>query len=157
MILSDSQLDAIVATTEDISTKFGIGIVLLLVEEIRQRRAVELHDMQQAAAPKPDLAQTSATNLIQELTTCINQNEPLRDADVLTLFHALQNRQYFQTTCLVDRQSLKDLLFALSAPEQPHLIREMQVTRGLPRIEGQRLNAIDQLIVDMQRPSHAST
>lgn len=41
MILSDSQLDAIVATTEDISTKFGIGVVLLLIDEIRQRRAAE--------------------------------------------------------------------------------------------------------------------
>lgn len=157
MGLSDSQLDAIVALTEDISTKFGIGIVLLLIGEIRQYRAAELHDMQQVvAAPKPDLAKTSATDLLKEVTTCINQNEPLRDADVLALFHALQNRQYFQTTCLVDRESLKKLIYALSAPEQPHLILEMQHTRGLPRAEGERLNPIDQLIVDLRRVTHAS-
>lgn len=156
MGLSDSQLDAIVALTEDISTKFGIGIVLLLVDEIRQRRAAELHDMQAVAVHKPDLGKVSATDLLKEVTRCIKQNEPLVDADVLALFHALQNREYFQTTCLVDRQSLKNLLHALSSPEQPHLIREMQATRGLPRAEGERLNAIDQLIVDMRRASHAS-
>ena len=156
MGLSDSQLDAIVALTEDISTKFGIGIVLLLIGEIRQYRAAELHDMQQVAAPQPDLGKVSATALLKEVTRCIKQNEPLVDADVLAMFHALQAREYFQTTCLVDRQSLKNLLHALSSPEQPHLIREMQATRGLPRVEGERLNAIDQLIVDMQRASHAS-
>lgn len=146
MILSDSQLDAIVASTEDIKMTFGIGVVLLLIDEIRQYRA---------AAPVRDLLKTSAADLLKEVTVCINQNEPLNDADVLALFHALQNRQYFQTTCLVDRKSLKTLLHALSMPEQPHLIREMQVTRGLPKADGPR-NPIDQLIVDMQRPSHAS-
>lgn len=156
MILSDSQLDAIVATTEDISTKFGIGVVLLLIDEIRQRRAAELSDMQ-VVAPKPDLAQTNATDLIQELTTCVKQNEPLRDADVLDLFHALQNREYFQTTCVVDREALKKLLYALSAPDQPHLILEMQATRGLPTTQDGPRNPIDQLIMDQRRPTHAST
>lgn len=155
MILSDSQLDAIVATTEDISAKFGIGVVLLLIDEIRQRRAAELSDMQ--VATKPDLAQTNATDLIQELTTCVKQNEPLRDADVLDLFHALQNREYFQTTCVVDREALKKLLYALSAPDQPHLILEMQATRGLPTTQDGPSNPIDQLIMDQRRPTHAST
>lgn len=156
MILSDSQLDAIVATTEDISAKFGIGVVLLLIDEIRQRRAAELSDMR-VVAPKPDLAQTNASDLIQELTTCVKQNEPLRDADVLDLFHALQNREYFQTTCVVDREALKKLLYALSAPDQPHLILEMQATRGLPTTQDGPRNPIDQLIMDQRRPTHAST
>lgn len=157
MILSDSQLDAIVASTEDIKMTFGIGIVLLLIDEIRQYRAAELHDMQQVvAAPKPDLAQTSATNLIQELTSCIKQNEPLRDADVLDLFHSLQNRKYFQTTCLVDRVSLGKLLAVLSMPEQPHLLLEMQATRGLPTTQDGPRNPIDQLIMDQRRATHAS-
>lgn len=155
MILSDSQLDAIVATTENISTKFGIGVVLLLIDEIRQRRAAELSDMQ--VTTKPDLAQTNATDLIQELTTCVKHNEPLRDADVLDLFHALQNREYFQTTCVVDREALKKLLYALSAPDQPHLILEMQATRGLPTTQDGPRNPIDQLIMDQRRPTHAST
>lgn len=161
MILSDSQLDALVASTENLDQKFGVGIVLLLIDEVRQYRAAELHDMQQmqqqrAPDPKPDLAQTGVTNLIRELTACIKQNEPLRDADVLDLFHALQNREYFQTTCLVDREALKKLLYALSAPEQPHLILEMQHTRGLPTAQGVPRNPIDQLIMDQRRPTHAS-
>ena len=147
MILSDSQLDAIVATTEDISTKFGIGVVLLLIDEIRQRRAAELSDMQ-VVAPKPDLAQTSATNLIQELTTCIKQNEPLRDADVLALFHALQRQNYFQTITFVNRKALETVVHALACTEHPHIVRELMVTRNLPVAEGEPLNPINQLIQD---------
>lgn len=146
--LSDKHIAAIRAAAEDNDQNYGFGDVILLCDELQERR--------KDINPTRDLAQTSATGLLQELTTCINQNEPLNDADVLALFHALQNRQYFQTTCLVDRESLKKLLYALSAPEQPHLILEMQHTRGLPRADGERLNPIDQLIVDMRRPSHAS-
>lgn len=160
MILSDSQLDALVASTENLDQKFGVGIVLLLIDEVRQRRAAEMQDMQTAIVEVKgplDLSQTSATNLIQELTTCIKKNEPLRDADVLDLFHSLQNREYFQTTCLVDREALKKLLYVLSAPEQPHLLREMQATRGLPTTQDGPRNPIDQLIMDQRRPTHAST
>ncbi|AUM59669.1 hypothetical protein HOS55_gp067 [Pseudomonas phage PMBT3] len=146
--LTDKHIAAIRAAAEDNDQTYGFGDVILLCDELQERR--------KDINPTRDLAQTSATNLLQELTTCINQNEPLNDADVLALFHALQSREYFQTTCLVDRQSLKSLLYALSAPEQPHLILEMQHTRGLPRADGERLNPIDQLIVDMRRPSHAS-
>lgn len=147
MILSDSQLDAIVATTEDISAKFGIGVVLLLIDEIRQRRAAELSDMR-VVAPKPDLAQTNATDLIQELTTCVKQNEPLRDADVLDLFHALQRAGYFQTITVVNRKALETVVHALACTEHPHIIRELQVTRNLPVAEGEPLNPINQLIQD---------
>lgn len=146
--LTDKHIAAIRAAAEDNDQTYGFGDVILLCDELQERR--------KDINPTRDLTQTSATNLLQELTTCINQNEPLNDADVLALFHALQSREYFQTTCLVDRQSLKSLLYALSAPEQPHLILEMQHTRGLPRADGERLNPIDQLIVDMRRPSHAS-
>lgn len=146
--LTDKHIAAIRAAAEDNDQTYGFGDVILLCDELQERR--------KDINPTRDLAQTSATNLLQELTTCINQNEPLNDADVLALFHALQGREYFQTTCLVDRESLKKLLYALSAPEQPHLILEMQHTRGLPRADGERLNPIDQLIVDMRRPSHAS-
>ena len=146
--LTDKHIAAIRAAAEDNDQTYGFGDVILLCDELQERRK----DLN----PTRDLAQTSATNLLQELTTCINQNEPLNDADVLALFHALQNREYFQTTCLVDRESLKKLIYALSAPEQPHLILEMQHTRGLPRAEGERLNPIDQLIVDLRRVTHAS-
>lgn len=149
MPLSDRNIEHLLTSAQTCDPQgIGYGDVIMLCQELQERRAAE-----QSAR---DLAQTSATNLLQELTTCINQNEPLNDADVLALFHALQNREYFQTTCLVDRESLKKLIYALSAPEQPHLILEMQHTRGLPRADGERLNPIDQLIVDMRRVTHAS-
>lgn len=103
--------------------------------------------------PTLDLAQTSATNLIQELTTCIKQNEPLRDADVLALFHALQRQNYFQTITFVNRQALEKVVLALTCAEHPHVIRELQVTRGLPLAQGEAPNPIDQLIQDIQHAS----
>lgn len=156
MILSDSQLDALVASTENLDQKFGVGIVLLLIDEVRQRRAAEMQDMQTAIVEVKgplDLSQTSATNLIQELTTCIKQNEPLRDADVLAMFHALQAREYFQTTCLVDRKALETVVHALACTEHPHIVRELQVTRNLPVAEGEPLNPINQLIRDARNAS----
>lgn len=156
MILSDSQLDALVASTENLDQKFGVGIVLLLIDEVRQRRAAEMQDMQTAIVEVKgplDLSQTSATNLIQELTTCIKQNEPLRDADVLALFHALQRQNYFQTITFVNRQALDKVVLALTCAEHPHVIRELQVTRGLPLAQGDAPNPIDQLIQDIQHAS----
>lgn len=147
MILSDSQLEALVASTENLDQKFGVGIVLLLIDEVRQRRAAELQDMQ------GPLARSSATDLIKELTACIKQNEPLRDADVLDLFHALQAREYFQTTCLVDRKALETVVHALACTEHPHIVRELQVTRNLPVAEGEPLNPINQLIRDARNAS----
>lgn len=146
--LSDKHIAAIRAAAEDNEQSYGYGDVILLCDELQERRA--------DTAPARDLAKVSATGLLKGVTTCINQNELLNDADELALFHVRQSREYFQTTCLVDRESLKKLLYALSAPGQPHLILEMQHTRGLPRADGERLNPIDQLIVDMRRPSHAS-
>lgn len=145
--LSDKHIAAIRAAAEDNDHTYGFGDVILLCHELQERRA--------DTVPARDLAKVSATDLLKEVTTCVIGNEPLVDADVRALFHALQNRDYFQTTCLVDRKSLKSLLHALSSPEQPHLIREMQVTRGLPKADGP-INPIDQLIVDLQRANHAS-
>lgn len=99
------------------------------------------------------LARSSATDLIKELTACIKQNEPLRDADVLDLFHALQAREYFQTTCLVDRKALETVVHALACTEHPHIVRELQVTRNLPVAEGEPLNPINQLIRDARNAS----
>lgn len=149
MPMSDRNIEHLLTSAQTCDPQgIGYGDVILLCQELQERRAAE-------AVQQADLVRVPATNLIQELTNCVEHNEPLRDADVLALFHALQGRQYFQTTCLVDRKSLKKLLEALSSPEQPHLIREMQATRGLPKADGP-LNPIDQLIVDMQRPNHAS-
>lgn len=146
--LSDKHIAAIRAAAEDNDQTYGFGDVILLCDELQSRRA--------EPEPAMDLGKVSATALLKEVTRCIKQNEPLVDADVLAMFHALQAREYFQTTCLVDRESLKKLLYALSAPEQPHLILEMQATRGLPRTDGNHLNPIDQLIVDLRKVTHAS-
>jgi hypothetical protein len=102
-------------------------------------------------------AVTNAT-LCQELVKRIKDGEGILDSEVLALFHALQGSGYFQTTCVavVDRESLKKLLHAVSSPAHPHLFLEMQATRGMPTGEGEPLNPIDQLIVDLRRPINAT-
>ena len=140
--LSDKHIAAIRAAAEDNDQTYGFGDVILLCDELQERRA--------DTAPARDLAKTSATDLLREVTTCINQNEPLRDAEVLALFHALQRQNYFQTITFVNKEALEKVVLALTCTEHPHLIRELQVTRGLPLAKGEAANPIDQLIQDIQ-------
>ena len=98
---------------------------------------------------------TNAT-LMDELIKRIGDKEGFLDRHIISFINQLKACGYFQTWLPVDMQALKQLLYALSAPDQPHLLREMQVTRGLPVVEGEPRNPIDQLIVDMQAVKNAS-
>jgi hypothetical protein len=149
--LSDKHIAAIRAAAEDNDQTYGFGDVILLCDELQERR---IHEGQHQAV---DLGKTTANALMRELLKCVEaENEPLSDADVLALFHALRKYGYFQTTCVVDRSALDKLLKALSTPEQPHLIREIQVTRGLPTADSEPRNPIDQLIVDLRSSENAA-
>lgn len=147
MRLSDKQLADIMSTTQDISQKFGAGIVMLLGGELLERRAED-------PVPVPEwVVNEAVTNetLMDAVLDRINKKEAFRDADVLGVFNAFQRQGYFSTITFVDSKALRALLYALSCPEQPHLIRELQATRGLPTVEGEPRNPIDQLIVDEQK------
>ena len=145
--LTDKHIAAIRAAAEDNEQSYGYGDVILLCDELQTRRA-------EVAKPPRDLGQIEATAIIQELIKCVEEKQPLRDADVLALFHAMQRQGYFQTITFVDRDALKQTLNALNG--EPYLIRELQATRGLPRVEGEKLNAIDQLIQDFKGPENAA-
>ena len=139
--LSDKHIAAIRAAAEDNDQTYGFGDVILLCDELQTRRV-------EVAKPVRDLGQIEATAILKELIKCVEEKQPLRDADVLALFHAFQKQGYFQTITFVDRDALKQVLNALNGGG--HLIRELQATRNLPRAEGEKLNAIDQLIQDLQ-------
>lgn len=94
------------------------------------------------------------TRVIDSLINRVEENEGFSDGDILALFHAFQKQGYFQTITFVDREALKQVLNALNG--EPYLIRELQATRGLPRVEGEKLNAIDQLIQDFKGPENAA-
>lgn len=144
--LSDKHIAAIRAAAEDNDQTYGFGDVILLCDELQERRsAIEKLIV--------DLAKTSAKDLMNELIKCVEEKEPLRDADVLALFHALQRQNYFQTITFVNRQALEKVVLALTCAEHPHVIRELQVTRGLPLAQGEAPNPIDQLIQDIQHAS----
>lgn len=139
--LSDKHIAAIRAAAEDNDQTYGFGDVILLCDELQTRRA-------EVAKPPRDLGQIEATAIIQELIKCVEEKQPLRDADVLALFHALQREAYFKTVAFVDREALTQVLNALTS--QPHLIRELQATRGLPLVKGEKANPID-LLIDMNK------
>lgn len=141
--LSDKHIAAIRAAAEDNDQTYGYGDVILLCDELQTRRA-------EVAKPPRDLGQIEATAIIQELIKCVEEKQPLRDADVLALFHAMQRQGYFQTITFVNRQALEKVVLALTCTEHPHVIRELQVTRGLPLAQGEAANPIDQLIQDIQ-------
>lgn len=144
--LSDKHIAAIRAAAEDNEQSYGFGDVILLCDELQERRsAIEKLIV--------DLAKTSAKDLINELIKCVEEKEPLRDADVLALFHALQRQNYFQTITFVNKAALEKVVLALTCTEHPHVIRELQVTRGLPLAQGEAPNPIDQLIQDIQHAS----
>lgn len=144
--LSDKHIAAIRAAAEDNDQTYGFGDVILLCDELQTRRA-------EVAKPPRDLGQIEATAIIQELIKCVEEKQPLRDADVLALFHAMQRQGYFQTISFVNREALEKVVLALTCTEHPHVIREMQVTRGLPLAQGEAPNPIDQLIQDIQHAS----
>ena len=141
--LSDKHIAAIRAAAEDNEQSYGYGDVILLCDELQTRRA-------EVAKPPRDLGQIEATAIIQELIKCVEEKQPLRDADVLALFHAMQRQGYFQTITFVNREALEKVVLALTCTEHPHVIRELQVTRGLPLAQGEAANPIDQLIQDIQ-------
>lgn len=141
--LSDKHIAAIRAAAEDNEQSYGYGDVILLCDELQTRRA-------EVAKPPRDLGQIKATAIIQELIKCVEEKQPLRDADVLALFHAMQRQGYFQTITFVNREALEKVVLALTCTEHPHVIRELQVTRGLPLAQGEAANPIDQLIQDIQ-------
>lgn len=142
-MLSDNHIAAIRAAAEDNDQTYGFGDVILLCDELQTRRA-------EVAKPPSDLGQVEATAIIQELIKCVEEKQPLRDIDVLALFHALRRQNYFQTTAFVNREALEKVVLALTCTEHPHVIRELQVTRGLPLVQGEAPNPIDQLIQDIQ-------
>lgn len=144
--LSDKHIAAIRAAAEDNDQTYGFGDVILLCDELQTRRA-------EVAKPPRDLGQIEATAIIQELIKCVEEKQPLRDADVLALFHAMQRQGYFQTISFVNREALEKVVLALTCTEHPHVIRELQVTRGLPLAQGEAPNPIDQLIQDIQHAS----
>lgn len=144
--LSDKHIAAIRAAAEDNEQSYGYGDVILLCDELQTRRA-------EVAKPPRDLGQIEATAIIQELIKCVEDKQPLRDADVLALFHAMQRQGYFQTISFVNREALEKVVLALTCTEHPHVIRELQVTRGLPLAQGEAPNPIDQLIQDIQHAS----
>lgn len=144
--LSDKHIAAIRAAAEDNDQTYGFGDVILLCDELQTRRA-------EVAKPPRDLGQIEATAIIQELIKCVEEKQPLRDADVLALFHAMQRQNYFQTITFVNREALEKVVLALTCTEHPHVIRELQVTRGLPLAQGEAPNPIDQLIQDIQHAS----
>jgi len=146
--LSDKHIAAIRAAAEDNDQTYGFGDVILLCDELQERRTSEGPWKPTA----PDLSTSDARHLLKELVKCVQEKEPLMDADVLALFHALRGQGYFQTLVPVNREALANLIRALSTPEQPHLILEMQHTRGLPGGSG---NPIDQLIMDLREVVHA--
>lgn len=145
--LSDKHIAAIRAAAEDNDQTYGFGDVILLCDELQTRRV-------EVAKPVRDLGQIEATAILKELIKCVEEKQPLRDADVLALFHAFKRQDYFQTITFVDREALQQVLYALTS--QPHLIRELQATRGLPRVEGEKANPIDQLIQDCKGPNDAT-
>lgn len=146
--LSDKHIAAIRAAAEDNDQTYGFGDVILLCDELQERRAAA-----GPWTPAADLAKTSAKDLINELIKCVEEKEPLRDADVLALFHAMQRQDYFQTLTFVNKKALETVVLALTCTEHPHVIRELQVTRGLPLAQGEATNPIDQLIQDIQHAS----
>lgn len=94
------------------------------------------------------------TRVIDALINRLEKGEGFLDGDVLALFHAFQRQNYFQTISCVDREALKQVLNALNGA--PHLIRELQATRNLPRMEGEKPNPIDQLIQDCKGQKNAA-
>lgn len=139
--LNDKHIAAIRAAAEDNDQTYGFGDVILLCDELQERRsAIEKLIV--------DLAKTSAKDLMNELIKCVEDKEPLRDADVLALFHAMQRQGYFQTITFVNRKALETVVHALACTEHPHIVRELMVTRNLPVAEGEPLNPINQLIQD---------
>lgn len=104
----------------------------------------------------PDVLPDEITNpsVIEGLIKRIEKGEGILDKYILGLFHAFQKQGYFQTITFVDRDALKQVLNALNGGG--HLIRELQATRNLPRAEGEKANAIDQLIQDIQEPKYAA-
>jgi len=186
--LSDKHIAAIRAAAEDNDQTYGFGDVILLCDELQERRKnsenaptallgdrllerlcegskvsertrESLIEMLKNGRIKDVWEvndEVTNTTLMAELIKRVGDNEAVSDALVLALFHALQRQGYFQTICPVDREALKKLLYVLSSPDQPHLLREMQVTRGLPTAEGEPRNPIDQLIVDMQAVKNAT-
>lgn len=139
--LTDKHIAAIRAAAEDNDQTYGFGDVILLCDELQERRsAIEKLIV--------DLAKTSAKDLMNELIKCVEDKEPLRDADVLALFHAMQRQGYFQTITFVNRKALETVVHALACTEHPHIVRELMVTRNLPVAEGEPLNPINQLIQD---------
>ena len=97
----------------------------------------------------PDVLPDEITNpaVIEGLIKRVEAGEGILDKYILGLFHAFQRQGYFQTITFVDSEALKQVLSAIDG--MPHQIRELQATRSLPRVEGEKLNAIDQLIFDM--------
>ena len=184
--LSDKHIAAIRAAAEDCEMRFGFGDVILLCDELQDRRGTgpgaptqaladqllgrlgegyDIHEWQKQELLKylgpqsqaPALDKTSATDLVKEVIKCVEESEPLRDADVLALFHTLQRQGYFQTMVTVNKDALYKVLCALGNIQQGHLIREMVATRGMPSAAGQPSdNPIDILSNDFKQGySHA--
>jgi len=182
--LSDKNIAAIRAAAEDCEMKFGFGDVILLCDELQERRATgpgaptvvlaeyllgrlgQGYDINQSqkeellkylgpTSQAPALELVSASELLKAVLKCVEEKEPLRDADVLALFHALQRGGYFQTLIPVNKDALYKVLCALSNMNQGHLIREMQATRGVPDKQG-ATNPLDILSRDFsQGAAHA--
>lgn len=148
--LTDKHIAAIRAAAEDNDQTYGFGDVILLCDELQERRVAD------PAPVKVWEVNEEVTNvtLMDAFINRIEKQEAFRDGDVLAMFHALQRQGYFQTICWVERDALKQVLNALNGA--PHLIRELQATRGLPRVDGEKLNAIDQLIQDCKGPKDAT-
>ena len=129
--LSDKHIAAIRAAAEDNDQSYGFGDVILLCDELQVRRR--------------DGSDTdSASELCKRLEKRINDSERVDDADVLTLFYALQKRGYFQTLVPVPKDALHRVLSHLSRLGD-HRINELVATRGMPRAEGTPPNPIDEL------------
>ena len=176
--LNDKHIAAIRAAAEDCEMRFGFGDVILLCDELQDRRGTgpgaptqaladqllgrlgegyDIHEGQKQEllkylgpqSPAPALEQVSAADLVKELIKCVEESEPLRDADVLALFHTLRRQGYFQTSCVVNRKALETVMLAITCTEHPHIIRELMFTRNLPHAEGEPLHPINQLMQDV--------
>lgn len=151
MRLSDKNIAVLMAAANQSDPEaIGYGDILLMGAEIQERRAADVPKIPEWQVNE---AVTSDT-LVEALIKRVNDKEFVRDSLVLALFHAMQRQGYFQTITFVDRDALKQVLNALNG--EPYLIRELQATRNLPRVEGEKLNAIDQLIQDFKGPENAA-
>lgn len=148
MRLSDKNIAVLMAAANQSDPEaIGYGDILLMGCEIQERRAAD----PVLADRLPDVLPDELTNttVMEGLIKRVQAGEHMLDRHVLGLFNAWRKQGFFQTITFVDSQALESVLNAVDCiPHHPHIINELAATRNLPRVEGDRLNPIDQLVKD---------